>query len=158
MSAHPDADNLSFIETDGFEKSHFTRILCVAYFFDRFCVTLLFYQLDIAGIPSVVYTNILTIYLNTVVKDLGIYIQTQHLNWRAHVIKKDSAFNRLKNFLPTKTKATLMQFLFFRLIDYDYVCYFDLYTDLLNKLDHYLNNCIRFFFNLRKYDHVSAQL
>lgn len=32
--------------------------------------------------------------------------------------------------------------------------YFELNADLLNRLDRFLNNSIRFVFNLRKYGHV----
>lgn len=63
---------------------------------------------------------------------------------------------RLKNLLPAHIKAMLVQSLIFPMIDYGDVCYYDLNADLLNKLDRLLNNCIRFVFNLRKYDHVSA--
>lgn len=49
----------------------------------------------------------------------------------------------------------LVQTLIFPIIDYGDMCYFDLNADLLNKLDRLLNNCIRFVFNLRKYDHIS---
>lgn len=38
---------------------------------------------------------------------------------------------------------------------YSDVCYYDFNAYLLNKLVRLLNNCIRFVFNFRKYDHVS---
>lgn len=55
---------------------------------------------------------------------------------------------RLKNFHPAKIMTNLFHN-FFSLISYDDVYYFDLNAGLLN-------NHIRFIFNLRKYDNVSA--
>ncbi|CAH1645617.1 unnamed protein product [Spodoptera littoralis] len=85
------------------------------------------------------------------------------LKWQAQVTsvcKKVTgslrALYRAKNLLPPATKAMLVQALVLPIIDYADVCYYDLNADLLNKLDRLLNNCIRFVFNLRKYDHVSA--
>ena len=96
------------------------------------------------------------------VKDLGLHVDTC-LDWRkqvATVSRKVTgtlrSLYRLKNFLPSHIKAMLVQALIFPIIDYGDVCYYDLNADLLNKLDRLLNNCIRFVFNLRKYDHVSA--
>ena len=96
------------------------------------------------------------------VKDLGLHIDTT-LNWQSQVASVSQrvtgilrSLYRLKNLLPSNTKAMLMQTLVFPIIDYGDVCYFDLNADLLNKLDRLLNNCIRFVFNLRKYDHVST--
>lgn len=64
---------------------------------------------------------------------------------------------RLKNFLPPNTKISLMQFWnYYPIIDYGGICYCDLNADLLNKLDGLLSNCIRYNFNLEKYEQVSA--
>ena len=96
------------------------------------------------------------------VKDLGLYVDTC-LGWRkqvATVSKKVTgtlrSLYKFKNILPSHIKAMLVQSLIFPILDYGDVCYYDLNADLLNKLDRLLNNCIRFVFNLRKYDHVST--
>lgn len=101
-------------------------------------------------------------FFSSTVKDLGIIID-QHLSWSDHIKAISSKFfasyhsiSRLKHFLPTKTKISLVNTLLLPIIDYADVCFVDLNSDLLNKLDRLLNICIRFIFCLRKYDHVSA--
>lgn len=49
----------------------------------------------------------------------------------------------------------LVQTMIFPVIDFSDVCYLDLNADL-NILHRFLNNCVRFIFNSRKFDHVSA--
>ena len=117
-------------------------------------------KLDTTTLPPVSFDGLAIKYC-PVVKDLGLQIDSS-LNWRAQVSYISQKVTgtlrvlyRLKNFLPSKTKTMLVQSLIFPLIDYGDVCCFDLNADLLNKLDRLLNNCIRFIFNLRKYDHVS---
>lgn len=44
----------------------------------------------------------------------------------------------------------------FPVIDYGDVCYLNVNAALLNKLDRLFKNCIRFIFNLRKFDRVST--
>ncbi|CAH0401339.1 unnamed protein product [Chilo suppressalis] len=66
-----------------------------------------------------------------------------------------NSLNRLRNFLPTTTKITLAQTLLLTIIDYADACYTDLTEELLNKLERLQNLCIRFIFNLRKYNHIS---
>lgn len=66
-----------------------------------------------------------------------------------------NSLRALNNFLPPKTKVILVQILIFPINDYGD---FQLNADLLNKLNHFINNCIRFIFNLYKYDHVSLSL
>lgn len=66
------------------------------------------------------------------------------------------ALYRHKNFLPASTKILLVQSLILPIIDYADVCCTNITQASLSKLDRFLNNCIRFVFNLRKYDHVSA--
>lgn len=96
------------------------------------------------------------------VKDLGLYIDGS-LSWNKHVaqVSQKVTFSlrslyRFKHFLPSSTKLTLVQSLVLPIIDYADVCYSDLSQELLNKLDRLLNNCIRFVFGLRKYDHISS--
>lgn len=62
-----------------------------------------------------------------------------------------NSLRALNNFLPPKTKVMLVQILIFPINDYGD---FQLNADLLNKLNHFINNCIRFIFNLYKYDHM----
>lgn len=118
-------------------------------------------RVDGLGLPPLVFNGILIPY-SCSVKNLGLHIDST-LNWQSQVAAVSQKVTctlrflyRLKNFLPFKVKETLMQTLIFPIIDYGDVCYYDLNADLLNKLDRLLNNCIRFVFNLRKYDHVSA--
>ena len=66
-----------------------------------------------------------------------------------------SSLNRLRNFLPIKTKITLAQTLLLPILDYADVCYLDITECQLNKLERLQNLGIRFIFGLRKYDHVS---
>lgn len=103
-----------------------------------------------------------TIPLSPHVKDLGLYLD-RGLSWNHHVTQVSKrvtttlrSLYRFKNFLPPNTKALLVRSLVLPVIDYADVCYSDLSQDLLNKLDRMLNNCIRFIFGLRKYDHVSS--
>lgn len=112
-------------------------------------------------LPPVVFNDIIIPFSRNV-KNLGLHIDTT-LGWRAQVtsisqkvIRTLRSLYRLKNMLPSNVKAMLVQTLIFPMVDYGDVCYYDLNADLLNKLDRLLNNCIRFVFNLRKYDHVSA--
>lgn len=63
---------------------------------------------------------------------------------------------RFKYFLPISTKILLVQTLVIPKIDYADVCFSNLTQGSLSRLDRLLNNCIRFIFGLRKYDHISA--
>lgn len=75
---------------------------------------------------------------------------------RKKVFGAYSSLNRLQNFLPTNTKITLAQTLLLSILDYADVCYADLSEELLNKLERQQNLCIRFIYNLKKYDHISC--
>lgn len=103
-----------------------------------------------------------TIPLCPSVKNLGLHIDST-LSWIPQVAEVSRVvysslrfLNRFRNFLPVKTKVTLVTSLILPLIDYADVCYPDLNEDLLNKLDRILNNAIRFIFCLRKFDHISS--
>lgn len=112
------------------------------------------------NLPNLRYDNVV-IPFSSSVKDLGIFIDNS-LSWNVHVQEISRKFYatfhsvvRLKNFLPIKTKICLVNSLMLPIIDYADVCFLDLNSDLLNKLDRLLNTCIRFIFNLKKYDHVT---
>lgn len=118
-------------------------------------------RLDFSSLPPVTYNGAI-IPLSPSVKNLGLYMDSR-LDWAVQVLNVSRkvtgslrALYRFKNFLPFKIKLMLVQALILPIIDYGDVCYLDLNADLLNKLDRLLNNCIRFIFNLRKYDHVST--
>lgn len=108
-----------------------------------------------------IYYNGSVIPLSQSVKNLGLLIDSK-LTWRPQINAVSSKVNavlhslyKLKNFIPFKTKLMLIQSLVLPIIDYGDVCYPDLTNELLNKLERLLNNCIRFIFGLRKYDHIS---
>lgn len=118
-------------------------------------------RIDTETLPAITF-NGTTIPICETVKDLGLHLDCT-LSWRKQVTNQCQrvtgtlrALYRLRNFLPPKTKTMLVQTLIFPIIDYGDVCCYDLNADLLDKLDRLLNNCIRFVFNLRQYDHVSA--
>lgn len=118
-------------------------------------------RLDIGSISPIIF-NGSVIPFSPIVKDLGLLIDST-IDWQAQVTHVSQRLTgslhtlyRLKNFLPPKTKITLMQPLIIHIIDYGDVYYLDLNADLLNKLDQLLDKCIRFVFNLHKYDHVFA--
>ncbi|CAG9794380.1 unnamed protein product [Diatraea saccharalis] len=75
--------------------------------------------------------------------------QCKKLHFSLHSLKC------LQNFLPLKTKISLVQTLLFPILDYADACYLDATEELLNKLERLQNVCIRFIFGLRKYDHIS---
>ncbi|KAJ8728174.1 hypothetical protein PYW08_016559 [Mythimna loreyi] len=113
------------------------------------------------SLPPIIFNGIV-IPISPSVKDLGLHLDST-LGWQSQVSSVCQRVNgtlrclyRLRNFLPAKTKTMLVQTLIFPVIDYGDVCYFDLNAVLLDKLDRLLNNCIRFIYNLRKYDHVSS--
>lgn len=111
-------------------------------------------------LPSIVFGDA-TIPYESTVKDLGLYIDC-NFSWNAQikeVCRKVTgalrSLNRFRNFLPIKTKITLVQSLIIPIIDYGDICYLDVTTNHLNKLDRLLNQAIRFIFCLRKFDHIS---
>lgn len=117
-------------------------------------------KVDLSNSPSLLF-NHCPIPFTPTVKDLGVIIDS-NLKWNAQVQEISRKFYaslhsilRLKHFLPIKTKISLVNTLLLPIIFYADICFLDLTEDLLNKLDRLLNACIRFIFNLRKYDHVS---
>lgn len=118
-------------------------------------------KVDVSFLPTLFFNNC-PIPFTPTVKDLGVIIDS-NLDWTPHVNEMSRKFYaalhsiiRLKNFLPIKTKICLVNTMLLPIIFYADVSFVDLSEDHLNKLDRLLNTCIRFIFNLRKYDHVSG--
>lgn len=118
-------------------------------------------KVNVDSVPPVTFEGQIIAYCSSV-KDLGIYIDST-LSWRTQVAEvcravtaSLSLLNRHRHFLPTETKAYLIQALIFPIIDYGDVCYLDLSEALLDKLDRLINHAVRFVFCLRKYDHISS--
>lgn len=117
-------------------------------------------KIDFTTLPEIVFGGICVPY-STQVKNLGI-IMDNCMSWQPQIqsvarkmFASAASLNRLRNFLPTATKAALAQSLLFPILDYADASYIDLTEDQLNKLERLQNLCIRFIFGLRKYDHVS---
>lgn len=117
-------------------------------------------RLDLSLIPPI-HSNGAIIPYSPEVKDLGLHIDNT-FSWAAHVTEISKkvtgtlcSLYRFKFFLPPATKILLVQSLILPIIDYADVCYSDINQDLLFKLDRLLNNCVRFIFGLRKFDHIS---
>lgn len=117
-------------------------------------------KVDTSELPTLSFNNS-NIPFSPTVKDLGVIIDS-NLSWTAHIQEISRKFYsslhpilRLKHFLPHKTKISLVNTLLLPIINYADICYINLSEELLNKLDRLLNTCIRFVFNLKKYDHVS---
>lgn len=117
-------------------------------------------KISVSNVAPLFYNNIIIPFSETV-KDLGILLDS-NLNWSPYINDISRKFYapfysiiRLKNFLPTHTKVTLVNSLLIPILDYADICCLDLTEELLSKLDRLLNNCIRFIYGLRKFDHVS---
>ena len=66
------------------------------------------------------------------------------------------SLNRLKYFLPSDLKRILAQTLVMPNFDYCEVLLTDLNDGLTHKTQNVQNMCIRYIFNIRKYDHSSS--
>lgn len=117
-------------------------------------------KIDWSTLPHIVFDGVVVPYSETV-KNLGITFDCS-LSWRAQLeatsrklFASAGSLRRLRNFLPTATKAALAQSLLLPVLDYADACYLDLTQEQLDKLERLQNFCIRFIFGLRKYDHVS---
>ena len=107
----------------------------------------------ILGDEQITYTN--------VVKNLGFYFDS-NLNWNVQIKETSKkifyimhSLKRLKNFLPTNLKRILVQTLVMPHFDYCDVLLTDLSNKHSEKLQRVHNMCIRYIFNIRRYDHVS---
>ncbi|KAJ2939918.1 hypothetical protein O0L34_g6624 [Tuta absoluta] len=117
-------------------------------------------RLHLADVPEVTLNNNPIPYSSRV-KNLGILME-QTLAWTDQVSEFSRrlyaslhSLKRLQNFLPIYTKIMLAQALLLPLLDYGDVAFLDLSQELLNRMERLQNQCIRFVFGLRKFDHVS---
>lgn len=117
-------------------------------------------RIDFGSLPAIVFDGI-QIPFSLQVRNLGVMMD-QSLSWAPQVSEVSrrmfaaiASLRRLRNFLPYATKIALAQSLLLPILDYADICYLDLTQDQLNKLERLQNLCIRFIFDLRKYDHVS---
>lgn len=108
-----------------------------------------------------IYLDGTQITLTDSVKNLGVIVD-RHLSWSSHVAEISRkvhfalhSLRCLQGFLPQHTKISLVQALILPIIDYADACYLDATEELSNKLERMQNLCIRFIYNLRKFDHVS---
>jgi hypothetical protein len=84
------------------------------------------------------------------------------LSWKQHVAavsqKVYSALNRLYKFrhgTPLETRIRLVNSLIVPHIDFCDIVYCDANGEIEYKLEKLLNSCIRYVYNLRKFDHIS---
>ena len=98
------------------------------------------------------------------VKNLGVYFD-EHFTWEHHikeVIKgaffKLKQFYRLKNFLTKETKHKLVEVYVLSKLNYCNTVTQGITADLKNKLQRLQNACIRYIYNLKKYDHITPYL
>ena len=96
------------------------------------------------------------------VKNLGI-IFDEALNWTRHVnLCTATAYGKLKhvyrfkNFLSEKTKLKIIETYVLSQFNYGDLILQNLSDQLSKKIQRIQNQCVRFTFGLRKYDHVSA--
>lgn len=118
-------------------------------------------KLNITHLPPVMYDCTPISYTKSV-KNLGI-IMDNTLSWTPHVSNISrkifatmGSLRRWKNFLPIKTKISLATSLLLPIIDYADSCCLDLSQVHLDKLERLQNLCIRYIFNLRKFDRISS--
>ena len=95
------------------------------------------------------------------VKNLGVLFDEQ-LTWGPHInnlIKsaffKLKQFYRFKNLLTSNTKHRLVEVYVLSKLNYCNTVTQAITAELRNKLQRLQNACIRFIFNLKKYDHIS---
>ena len=117
-------------------------------------------KLNLAEIPQIRVQNS-PLLISKTVKNLGILFDT-HFSWTDHVnqvCKKAFAalhsLQRLKNILPSSIKSLLVQSLVLTQIDYCNGVYVNICNNEVRKLQRVENACVRFIFNLKRYDHVS---
>jgi len=95
-------------------------------------------------------------------RNLGVHFD-EHFTWEVHVnhilkscFNQLRYFNKHKNFLNENIKKILIQNFIIPKFDYCDIIYQHITEDLSYRLQKMQNICVRFIFNLRKYDHISS--
>jgi hypothetical protein len=95
------------------------------------------------------------------VRVLGVQLDNT-LSWSfqvKHVTRKVFAamhqLKRLRRFLPTSVRITLVRALIHPIFDYCSIVYNDMSEELNLKLQRALNYSVRYIFNLRRYEHIT---
>jgi len=111
-------------------------------------------------VPHTTINNIPIPYVNSA-RNLGFHIENT-LNWKTHADKTcQKVFSslhsliRLRNILPTSTRLFLVKSLIMPHFDYCDYLLTDINSSLHKRMQIAQNSCIRFIYDLRKYDHVS---
>lgn len=98
------------------------------------------------------------------VKNLGVYFD-EHFTWEYHikeVIKgaffKLKQFYRLKNFLTSETKQRLVEVYVLSKLNYCNTITQGITQELKRKLQLLQNACIRYIYNVKKYDHITPYI
>ena len=99
----------------------------------------------------------------TVVKNLGVYMD-ETLSFESHVTKLvQRAYLKLKTswkyskFLSEKSKIIIVESYVLSQFNYCNVIFRTASRILWDRIQRIQNNCVRFIFNLRKYDHISSE-
>ena len=98
------------------------------------------------------------------VKNLGVLFD-EHLTWEHHIndiIKgaffKLKQFYRFKNFLTTRTKQRLVEVYVLSKLNYCNTVTQAITVELKSKLQRLQNTCVRYIYNLKKYDHITPYM
>ena len=117
-------------------------------------------RIDSQVIPPVSLNGV-CIPFSTSVKNLGVFFN-ETLTWNDHInfiCKKAYAalhpLYKLRNTIPPAIKERLVHSLVLSHLDYCDIVYDDCDTLQANKLQRIQNTCIRYIYNLKRYDHLS---
>lgn len=118
-------------------------------------------KLECSSVPDVLIDNV-AVPRHSQVKNLGL-IFDDHLSWEyqiRNVCRKVYAslqsLRCIDKCLPTNTKEMLVKTLLCPHFDYGDIVYNNLKDSLAQTLQRAQNACIRFIYNIRKYDHISG--
>lgn len=118
-------------------------------------------QIREIGLPPILLNNVKIPFLVSV-KNLGVTI-SESLSWFTQIslmckriFSSLHSLKRLRKFTPVKLKIKLIQTLILPLFDYCDTVLNDVTADLCTKLQRAQNACIRYIFDLRYDDHLTA--